>query len=109
MNPLSPIKAQEEIPSIKVAKADLLAAWSILENLAVSLDQIGGFFGESADGRLDERKRLASLETLKNYLSPELINRINEARILLGNYVEDSDAEALSDTIRYWDYATSRE
>lgn len=31
----------------EVAKEDLLAAWTVLENLAVSLDQIGGVFGHA--------------------------------------------------------------
>lgn len=73
-----------EAPSIKVSKSDLLAAWSILENLAVSLDQIGGFFGNPVDGPLDEKRRLAFLETLKDYLSPDLIERINNAQDSVG-------------------------
>ena len=30
---------------VQVARSELLAAWMVLENLAVSLDQISGIFG----------------------------------------------------------------
>jgi hypothetical protein len=107
MNPLPTIDSQGEAPSIQVSKSDLLAAWSILENLAVSLDQIGGFFGASTDGSLDENRRLALLEALKEYLTPSLLEKINNARIQLGNYVDDDEAQAISETINYWNYETS--
>ena len=32
---------------LEIAKADVLAAWAILENLAVSFDQIGAVFGQA--------------------------------------------------------------
>jgi hypothetical protein len=35
-----------------------------------------------------------------------LVQAINEARLRLGQYMLDEDAEALSEHIAYWDYAT---
>ena len=109
MSRLPAIDLRDEAASVKVSKPDLLAAWSILENLAVSLDQIGGFFGASDDGALDEKGRLAVLVALKDYLSPTLIEKINDARVQLGHYIEDEEAEAISENIEYWDYATPEE
>jgi hypothetical protein len=40
------------------------------------------------------------------YLTPTLVQAINDARIRLGQYIPDEEAEALSDHIGYWDYAT---
>ena len=40
------------------------------------------------------------------YLTPTLVQAINDARIRLGQYILDAEAEALSDHIGYWDYAT---
>lgn len=57
---------QEEM--VKVAKSDLLAVWAVLENLVVSLDQIGGFFcrlpgvrplGSSENPRVAQRLSIA--------------------------------------------------
>lgn len=72
----------------------------ILENLAVSLDQIGGSFsGSMANGQ-------AMLAALDAYLSPARFREINHARTLLGDYIADEEAEALADNkIPYWNYA----
>ena len=40
------------------------------------------------------------------YLTPTLVQAINDARIRLGQYIPDEEAEALSEHIGYWDYAT---
>ena len=42
---------------IEVSEADLQAAWAVLENLTVSLDQIGGFFGDSSEPVGEDRRR----------------------------------------------------
>jgi hypothetical protein len=90
---------------IEVAKRDLLIAWEVLENLAVSLDQIGGRFVEeksSVDGATNQR---ALQEALAAYLTPELVKAINDARIRLGQYIPDDESEATAEQIRYWDGA----
>jgi hypothetical protein len=91
---------------VQVAKADVLTAWTVLENLAVSFDQIGAVFG-GAKG--PGAKQHALQEALAAYLTPALVQAINEARVRLGQYIPDAEAEALSEHIAYWDYATSQE
>jgi hypothetical protein len=88
---------------IKVAKDDVLAAWAILENLAVSFDQIGSAFGRVKDNGAVPRP---VQEALAAYLTPTLVQEINEARVRLGQYIPDEEAEALSERITYWDYAS---
>jgi len=91
---------------IEVAKEDLLAAWTVLENLAVSLDQIGEVFGDAEGSGHDLKRQRALQEALAMYLTPTLVQAINDARIRLGQYIPDEEAEALSEHIGYWDYAT---
>jgi hypothetical protein len=92
--------------TIIVAKDDILAAWTVLENLAVSLDQIGGVFGHAEGSGHDLKRQRALQEALAMYLTPTLVQAINDARIRLGQYIPDAEAEALSEHIGYWDYAT---
>jgi hypothetical protein len=94
---------------IEIAKSDLQAAWIVLENLAVSLDQIGGVFGRrgsEANGTGSQRSQEEAL-TLAAYLTPGLVQAINEARVRLGQYLPDAEAEALTNQIPYWDYAAA--
>jgi hypothetical protein len=91
---------------VKIAKDDVLAAWTVLENLAVSLDQIGGVFGQAEGLGHDPKRHRALQEALAMYLTPTLVQAINDARIRLGQYIPDEEAEALSEHIGYWDYAT---
>lgn len=51
-------------------------------------------------------QQLALQEALAAYVTPDLVKAINEARIRLGQYVPDEEAETLSEQIVYWDYAT---
>ena len=90
--------------SIEVAKADILAAWSVLENLAVSMDQIGGHFGDS-DRPLANDSSWSVGDALRSYLDPNLVQKIAEARSRLSRYVPDADAEVLTEEIPYWDYS----
>ena len=41
-------------------------------------------------------------EALAAYLTPDLVKAINEARVRLGRYIPDTEAEALSECITYW-------
>ena len=89
---------------ITVAKDDVLAAWTILENLAVSFDQIGAAFGGTRDnGAMQQRPWQEALAT---YLSPTRVQEINEARVRLGQYIPGEEAETLSERIAYWYYAS---
>ena len=92
---------------VSVTKNDLLAAWAVLENLAVSLDQIGGKFGRSQNTGNGIEKECAFQEALAAYLTPELVKSINQARIRLGQYLSEEEAEALVESIPYWNYAAA--
>jgi hypothetical protein len=62
--------------TVEVAKSDLLAAWTVLENLAVSLHQIGSVFGEGKSTANGAASQLELLEALSAYLTPELVKAI---------------------------------
>jgi hypothetical protein len=96
-----------QVDMVKVAKSDLLAAWTVLENLAVSLDQIGGASGREEGTANGAVNRQEVQEALVAYLTPELVKAINDARARLGRYIPDAEAEALSEGIAYWDYAAA--
>ena len=98
--------AKDERP-VEISRSDLLAAWKVLENLAVSIDQIGGFYGDPTepDG---EGRRHALLDALAAYMSKDLVESIGDARSRLGRYLPDDEAEALLDSIPYWDYAGTK-
>ena len=104
MNATKSIKSPENDRSIEVSESDLLAAWTVLENLTVSIDQIGGFFGDSTQSTVEERRR-ALLDALGTYLSNDLVRSIGDARTRLTRYISDDDAETLVDSIPYWNYA----
>lgn len=96
-----------EKQNIEITKNDLLAAWTVLENLAVSFDQIGGAFG-AADGDANGAERQRAIEeALVSYITPELVGAINDARMRLGQYVSDAEAETQSEQIAYWEYETT--
>ena len=91
---------------IEIAKDEVLAAWAVLENLAVSFDQIGAVFGQAKGKPCSPEQQHALQEALAAYITPALVQAINEARIRLGQYIPNEEAEALSERIAYWDYAT---
>jgi hypothetical protein len=91
---------------IPIKKTDLLAAWSILENLAVSLDQMGGAYSDPTSTTGVEGESSGLRESLSAYFTPELVQAIGSARARLAEYVPEADAETLTDQIDYWDYAT---
>jgi len=91
---------------IEIAKDDVLAAWAVLENLAVSFDQIGAVFGQAKGKTCSPEQQRALQEAITAYITPALVQAINEARLGLGRYISDEEAEALSERIAYWDYAS---
>ena len=96
--------AQKEL--LEIAKDDVLAAWAVLENLAVSFDQIGAMFGQAKGTTCSPEQQHALQETLAAYITPALVQAINEARLRLGQYIPHEEAEVLSEHIAYWDYAS---
>jgi hypothetical protein len=91
---------------IEIVKDDVLAAWAVLENLAVSFDQIGAVFGQTKGKTCSPEQQHALQEALAAYITPALVQAINAARLGLGRYIPDEEAEALSERIAYWDYAS---
>jgi hypothetical protein len=91
---------------LEIAKDDVLAAWAVLENLAVSFDQIGAVFGQAKGKTCNPEQQHALQEALAAYITPALVQAINMARLRLGQYIPDEEAEALSEQIPYWDYAS---
>ena len=96
--------AQKEF--LEIAQDDVLVAWAVLENLAVSFDQIGAVFGQAKGKTCSPEQQHALQEALAAYITPVLVQAINEARLRLGQYIPDDEAEALSEQIAYWDYAS---
>jgi hypothetical protein len=96
--------AQKEF--LDIAKDDVLAAWAVLENLAVSFGQIGAVFGQAKGKMCSPEQQHALQGAITAYITPALVQAINEARLRLGQYIPDEEAEALSEHIAYWDYAT---
>ncbi len=90
--------------TVLVAKDDVVTVWTILENLAVSFDQMGASFAEARETG-NSRKQQGLQEALVAYLTPDLVQAINDARMRLGQYIPDTEAETLSEQIAYWDYA----
>ena len=91
---------------IEIAKDDVRAAWAVLENLAVSVDQIGAVFGQAQGTTCSPGQQHTLQEALAAYITPALVQAISEARIRLGQYIPDEEAEALSAHIAYWDYTS---
>jgi hypothetical protein len=91
--------------AIRVAHDDVLAAWTVLENLAVSFDQIGAAFAGLKHATDEPKQQKALQAALAAYVTPTLVQAINDARIRLGQYVPDEEAETLTERIAYWDYA----
>lgn len=88
---------------VTVGYTDLMQAWSVLEKLTVSLDKIGGHYavpGDRGPQAPEERQRM--LEAIGAYLSPELCREIAEAREVIGRFLPDDEAEAVSDRLEYW-------
>jgi hypothetical protein len=90
--------------AIEVAHDDVLAAWSILENLAVSFDQIGAVCSCLKHATDDPKHQKALQAALAAYVTPTLVEEINDARMRLGQYVPDEEAEAMSELIAYWNF-----
>ena len=60
--------AQKEL--IEVAKNDVLTAWAVLENLAVSFDQIGAAFGRAKGAACSPEQQRALQEAIVACKSP---------------------------------------
>jgi hypothetical protein len=99
--------------TIEVSKNDLLKVRSVLENLRVSLHQIGSTHAldcqktnmpaDHMSQRAQTRCQL-ELEALGAYFTPELYRQIAEAWRIISEYIPDEDTEALVEQeIPYWE------
>jgi hypothetical protein len=88
---------------VGVTRADLVEAWSLLENLVCSLDRIGSrHAGEPGEAYDPERSR-AFYEAVGRFVADnELLTRLVETRGKLGSYLSDDEAENLTERIAYW-------
>jgi hypothetical protein len=90
---------------IQIQKSDLISAWTALENIACSLDQIGGAYNYmDKDGKIfNEREYRAVCKALHDYFTSGIWRQINEVRMRLRDYISDEEAEWLSENkIQYW-------
>ena len=97
-------KSKTRKKTVVISRADLFAAWAVLENLAASLDQIGGTFAADRVSVNGAASQSAFHDALSGYLTPDLMRDIQDARARLGGYISDSEAERLTAKIPYWDY-----
>ena len=86
-------------------KDKLIAIWSSLESLVVSLDRIGSY-------EIDNGKQ-AALKALDDYFSPESCKNFSQARMLINELIENefpgigSELESLAEneaSMGYWQY-----
>ena len=90
-------------PAIPVARPDLVAAWTVLEKRVVSLRKMGSYYATPGpDVPLSPEREQSMLRDLDAYFSPELVGEISKARRLLGEYLPDDEAEAISEALEYW-------
>src|SRR5260221_93343 len=88
---------------VGVTRADLVEAWSLLENLVCSLDRIGSRHASAPGEAHDPERARAFYEAVGRFVADrELLARLVEARGKLGGYLSDDEAENLTDRIAYW-------
>lgn len=95
---------ETENQSIPIAKCDLIRAWTVLEKLVVSLRKMGSFYSTpDAHTALPPDQRQKMLEDLDTYFSPEMVRELSVARRVLGEYLPDDEAEAISERLKFWE------
>jgi hypothetical protein len=98
-----------ETEKVAVDKQDLVAAWSLLERVVVSLRKMGSYYATSGpEVPLPPEKQQEMLEALNGYFTAELCQELSSARVNLGEYLPDDEAEAISDSLEYWKPPTKR-
>ena len=101
------MKAKQKIA---VEKNDLLAAWSILEEMTISFRKIGSAFGQPPNGTVDDHARDGLRHALYEYVTPERVQALNRARMILRKYFPVDELEFLSiHQIPYWPQGIRRE
>jgi hypothetical protein len=89
---------------IPVSRKDLIAAWSVLEKVVVSLRKIGSAFAVP-EGQADQtpEQRQVELKALDDFISPQVLRELSHARRLLAEYLPSEEIERLSEnSIEFW-------
>lgn len=88
---------------IAVAKRDLVEAWSLLERLVVSLRKIGSHYAIPSDQTEQTPEQWSAMMTaLDEYLTGETAQALAHVRRVLGEYLPDDEAEAISEQLEFW-------
>ncbi len=100
------MKAQPTVEPelVEVAKSDLIQGWSVLERIVVSLHKIGSHHATpSADVAMTPAQRQNMLRAMDDFFDADFFRDAASARRALSQYVPGEEAEAISDSLRYWE------
>lgn len=90
---------------VLLKKDDLILAWSLMENITVSLDQIWGTYAHGIDENgewVDKEAYQALCKALYDYCL-DVCEQTNKARMRLLTYLTEEEAEHLSECeVPYW-------
>ncbi len=99
--------AKKQAELVEVKRNDLVMAWSLLENMTVSLDQIFGAYAHGIDEKgewVDKDSYHALCKALYEYCL-KICEQTSQARMRLLAYLPPEEAEYLSEyEIPYWNY-----
>jgi hypothetical protein len=96
--------------AVPVSKSDLIAAWSVLEKIVVSLRKIGSAHAASG-GQAEQtsEQHQHELEAIDRFFSPEVLRELSRARRLLAEYLPGEEIEGLSEhSIQFWSPGDSK-
>jgi hypothetical protein len=90
--------------AIPVSKPDLIAAWSALEKVVVSLRKIGSVYAiPEGQAQQTPEQHQREMEALDRFLSPEMLRELSRARRVLAEYLPGEEIEELSEhSIQFW-------
>jgi hypothetical protein len=89
--------------TVAVEKRDLIAAWTALLRVVISLRKMGSFYAiPSGQKELTPERRQEMLEALDNFFTPEVWRQMSRGRVLLEKYFPNEEAEAIGDALEYW-------
>lgn len=90
-------------PTIAVDKVDLVRAWTLMEQLVVSLRKMGSYYSvPSGETDLSPAAQAEMQKDLDEYFSPEMVRELSKVRVVLGQYLDDEEAEAISEQLEFW-------
>ena len=88
---------------IPVTHDDLVRSWKALELLVHALHRIGSHYSLPSEAAVQtEQDRREMLSEIDGAISPELFRELSRARVTLGRYLPDDEAETISDSLDYY-------